>query len=156
MPSPGRTAASSPGGASPVVRYPLSVATAGPPTVVISVVRRRTGTSAHTVVPSSPVLVPQRLDSFSTILRPRPPVAAWVGSPSSGTVCPPPSLTETWTLSGVDPPGDADLGSGQRHRMPQGVAEQFADHERDVTDGGIVDTGRDQVRHQAPTGHADA
>ena len=40
------------------------------------------------------------LDSFSTILSPRPPVAAWVGSPSSGTVGPPPSLTETWTHPG--------------------------------------------------------
>jgi hypothetical protein len=37
---------------------------------------RRIGTSAHTVVPFSSLLVPQHLERFSTILRPRPPVVA--------------------------------------------------------------------------------
>ncbi len=52
------------------------------------------------MVPSSPLLVPQRVDSFSTIRSPRPPVAPGVGWPSSGMVAPPPSLTETWTQPG--------------------------------------------------------
>ena len=46
--------------------------------------------------------------------------------------------------------------AGQRVRVPQGVAEQLTEDERDVTDGRIADTGRDHVRHQAPTGRADA
>jgi len=33
--------------------------------------------------------------------------------------------------------------------VPQGVAEQLADHERDVTDGRIVDIGCDQVRSRS-------
>ena len=45
----------------------------------------------------------------------------------------------------VDAPGHADLGPGQRRRVPQGVAEQLADDQRDVTDGGLIDVGRDQV-----------
>ena len=51
-------------------------------------------------MPSSLTLVPHLVDSFSTILSPRPPVAPWAGSPSSGTVGAPPSLTETRTLTG--------------------------------------------------------
>ena len=41
------------------------------------------------------------------------------------------------------------------HRVPQCVAEQLANHERDVTDRRIIGFGRDQVRHQAPAGYAD-
>src|SRR3984885_3668527 len=58
-----------------------------------------TRTSAQTVVPLSSHRVPQRRDSRATIRRPRPPVVLGVGSPSSGWVDPPPSLTQTRTLS---------------------------------------------------------
>jgi hypothetical protein len=49
----------------------------------------------------------------------------------------------------VELPADPYQRPGQRLGVPERIAEQLTDHERRVTDGGLKDSGGDQVRYQA-------